>query len=84
VGSRGDQQEDTSGANHVPFWPLEGKAIIGGMSHGCVPPDTAAEYRHQAEKIRILAEQVSLLGAKFHLFEAAQHLEELAAGEDRR
>jgi hypothetical protein len=46
-------------------------------------PDTAAEYRQQAEKIRTLAEQVSLLEAKFHLFEAAQHLEELA-GEDRQ
>jgi hypothetical protein len=47
-------------------------------------PDTAAEYRQQAEKIRALAEQVSFLEAKFHLFEAAQHLEGLAADEDRR
>ncbi len=58
-------------------------AIIGGMSHGCVPPDKVAEYRQQAERIRALAEQVSLLEAKFHLFEAAQQLEELAADKDR-
>jgi hypothetical protein len=33
--------------------------------------DKAAEYRRQAETIRILAEQISLLEAKLHLFEAA-------------
>jgi len=44
-------------------------------------PDTAAEYRQQAEKIRILAAQVTLLEAKVHLLEAAEHLEELAAGD---
>jgi hypothetical protein len=51
---------------------------------GAFRPDTAAEYRRQAERIRSLTEQVSLLEAKFHLFEAAQQLEELAADGDRR
>jgi hypothetical protein len=32
-------------------------------------PDTAAEYRQQAETIRTLAAQVSLLEAKLHLLE---------------
>ena len=45
-------------------------------------PDTAAEYRQQAETIRTLTAQISLLEAKLHLLEAAHDLEELAANEE--
>jgi hypothetical protein len=47
-------------------------------------PDTATEYRQQAETIRTIAAQVSLLEAKLHLLGAAHDLEELAAGEEYR
>ena len=47
-------------------------------------PDKAAEYRQQAEKIRIIAAQISLLDAKVHLLGAAEQLDELAADEGGR
>jgi hypothetical protein len=49
------------------------------MSAFC--PDAAAEYRQQAEKIRIIAAQIWLLEAKVHLLEAAEYLDGLAADE---
>ena len=49
-----------------------------------VPPNKAALYRQQAERLRAIAQQSALAQTKLLLLKAVLHLEEKAADEDRK
>jgi predicted esterase YcpF (UPF0227 family) len=73
-------EEDEASLDHVE----EDLIASGPRGRGMAQRDNAADYRRQAQEIRIIAQQVWIDEARHLLFESAMHLEALAEEEERR